>query len=378
MSSGRAILCEAALQTVLQMDKDQVEELHLVDTMKNVYNKVSPMVAKVAPRILEVIKEPALRIALEKLNNLEHGRPVHLPQQSQRQPLRFNQSESSLTGDPQTDAFKESLLTPTYPVEGEEGFLDDFANIAHKGLSTVAPIFGKAFTGLLGSLAESEFEPTPSEQDLGTVFQRHVAGEAALQALMNVNPNTLQEEGLFDVFKDVAQRVGGVVMKTAPGLIKSAIPIVTGLIRQQLTPGAEASFGSNTLRPAPFANSHHVHHSGVQPSHSPNFQPYHHHHHHHHANQHHGFSSGPASSFSNTGFRPLTSAGVQSNSFQQTRFSQGGFQQTDYCPQCNNHIQVSSSKPTPGLAVRPKAPRLRSAQSFGDMLAASQRSVRAH
>ena len=343
------------------MDHQKVAELGLVDTMKKVYNKGSQDMVKIAPKLLDVVKEPALRIAVDKLNKVEQGEPAHPPTENRRKalPVKAYQTESVMTGDSNVDAFHQSLLAPTYPVEGEEGIFDILPGILKTGLSIAAPVLGQGLSALAGVFgAEGEMDPTPSEQDLITLSQRSLAGEAALQALMKVHPDVLQEEGFFDDIKSIAQRVGSAVIKTAPSVIKAAIPIVQQLLQPKA--GAESTFTITSTYPPGAANFHPLHqHHNTQlapnaPASAAAFQ-----------SVPSGGSQASTSTFgaSNMGYQPNTTGFVQSG-------SQGTAHSQDFCHNCHQPVTA------PPRNVR-GAPRLRSQKSFGEMLAGTPASVRA-
>ena len=112
--------------------------------------------------------------------------------------------------------------------ESEEAFLDVITagiRFAGKGLTTVAqhglPLLASALSG-----AESFAEEATSATDAPQAFsadvlahRAHVA-EAALQAVMKIPPQQLEEEGFFDFISNAVKTIAPVAMKVCKGLTK--------------------------------------------------------------------------------------------------------------------------------------------------------------
>ena len=65
------------------------------------------------------------------------------------------------------------------------------------------------------------------------ISKRAVMGEAALQAVMKMEPEELNAEGFFDTMKTAMQKIGSTVMNNAPKIIKAVPPIFQGLMQGQ-------------------------------------------------------------------------------------------------------------------------------------------------
>ena len=65
------------------------------------------------------------------------------------------------------------------------------------------------------------------------ISKRAIVGQAALQAVMKMEPEELNAEGFFDTMKTAMQKIGSTVMTHAPKVIKAVPPIVQGLMQGQ-------------------------------------------------------------------------------------------------------------------------------------------------
>ncbi|KAJ9608503.1 hypothetical protein H2200_007491 [Cladophialophora chaetospira] len=235
----RAALGEAALQTVLKMDHDAVQESGIFDTMKSVYAKLGPVVTKVAPKLIPALVEPALRVALDQIQKSQAapGAESAINALSSFSVPPPPASFKSVKLDAATESFSTALTTamPTPKTDGAEGFMDIFSSIVQTGLKVV-PIVAPALGKLLGG-TESEMEPTPTEAAMTKLFQRAAMGEAALQALIKHHSED-KEEGFFGDFLDTVQNIGSQVIKVAPSVIQTAAPIVLQLLKTSSTESA--------------------------------------------------------------------------------------------------------------------------------------------
>lgn len=108
--------------------------------------------------------------------------------------------------------------------ESEEGFLDIITagvRFAGQGLITVAqhglPLLADAFSGAESFEAESA-SATAAQQPSQTfsadmLAHRALVAEAALQAVMKLPAQQLQEEGFFDFISDAVKMIAPVAMK---------------------------------------------------------------------------------------------------------------------------------------------------------------------
>ncbi|KAM7199747.1 Trypsin-like cysteine/serine peptidase domain containing protein [Naviculisporaceae sp. PSN 640] len=236
----RAVLSEAALQAVLELEEGPVLNKILED-MNQTYSANAPKVVSLAPQLAPVIVDTARQMSHDK------------------------------------DNFVRALNSPARPVDGAEGFGDFFGSILKGTISVGVPllknesifddVLGTAIKiggGILGGLfGESAFDtpggaPASDSQVAVIVTKRALLGEAAFQAVSKLSPSELatlqlpsapsngfgaqtQPEGFFDFITGTAQKLGGVLKQTMPGVIKAVVPAVVDTVFGQKK--QESSFG---------------------------------------------------------------------------------------------------------------------------------------
>jgi hypothetical protein len=240
----RALLGEAALTAVLKMkENDRVPE-GLFEMMEKTYTSLAPVIKRAASTVLNPLMESALRITLE---NVAKGNRV--PNMSTaRQEIKQAEGDDDVLEDPATHNFMQALLSPTLVVEGEEGFFDDLGDHIRRGLKAGRPFFRIAVKGLAlldNVLPESSMEDDTTTEAFDIISKRALMGEAALQAVMNIEHDELNAEGFFDSMKTALQTIGPAVIKYAPKVIGAVSPIV-----QRLMQGQESSLAP-LLAPEP-------------------------------------------------------------------------------------------------------------------------------
>jgi hypothetical protein len=252
-STDRAVLAEAALQTVLNM-QDSPALAKVVSHMEECYRENAPNVKILAPKLAPIILDATKKVNPNGKFNQINSRPrATLPPRR----MRTDGSESAFG----TSDFTAALLQhEARPLEGEEGFFDGLGSLITSGLRAAKPLLREGAKIGLAALsnhlsAESAFDdPTVSAESIQAaelVAQRAIMGEAALQALDKLNKKDLaeaqltddpEEEGFFGGFLKIAQKIGGVVKSVAPTVIKAALPIAQTLLagNQGAAPGAES------------------------------------------------------------------------------------------------------------------------------------------
>ncbi|KAH0541692.1 hypothetical protein FGG08_003855 [Glutinoglossum americanum] len=249
----RAILAEAALAGVMALNKKTLAEENLFSKMKDVAKVLSPVVKEAAPKVMGVITEPALRVALDTLNDQNKGgaatesafapgsRPTGRALRSAGQDFHAALTGASLKGvDHNTRAFVDALLE-TPPEESIWG--DIAATLGSVAINALVPagqvnsMLNDGLTALARSGSEANFGEDDSTISLDGLHQRAMLGEAALQAVMQVPVERLQEEGFFDVVRTAIKVIAPKVIKAAPGIIKAVAPVV----QAALGTGAEST-----------------------------------------------------------------------------------------------------------------------------------------
>ena len=260
----RAILAEAALTALQKIDLHPDDQESIFSDMKDYVMKAAPTVKKVAPRVMGAMMEPALRIALNSLHNYNekgHSGAEAFEDQSS-EPFRLTVPYSSAIdqkGDRNAEAFLQGLRNSmqqgqeAFDGESEEGFFDALKAGAQWEANLVYGAFGGKSTRLgppglptlakmIGDRAESiEAESgAPSALSSSDLAKRALVGEAALQALMKLPPQKLEEEGFFDSIYDTFRKITPIVLKVAPAVISNLSPTVGGIIKAAT--GQEAVF----------------------------------------------------------------------------------------------------------------------------------------
>lgn len=260
--TDRALLGEAALTAVLKMkENDRVPE-GLFEMMEKTYTSLAPVIKRAASTVLNPLMETALRITLE---NVAKGN--HVPNISTtRQEIKQAEGDDEVFEDPATHSFMRALLSPTLVVEGEEGFFDDLGDHIRRGLKAGRPFFRIAVKGLAlldTVLPESSMEEGATAEAFDIISKRAIMGEAALQAVMNIEHDELNAEGFFDGLKTALQTIGSTVITYAPKVIGAVAPIVQSLMQGQESSLAPRSapeppsmelFGPPLLAKKSFAN----------------------------------------------------------------------------------------------------------------------------
>lgn len=255
----RAILAEAALTAVQKMDLHPDDQESIFSDMKDYVMKAAPTIKKVAPRVMGAMMEPALRITLNSLHNYnEQGHSgAEAFEDQNSEPFRLNVTYSNAIdqrGGRNAEAFLQGLTTSmkqgqeAFDGESEEGFFDLITagvRFAGKGLIAGArvglPILAKMVDNNAESIEAGSAAPsTLSSTDLA---KRALVGEAALQAIMKLPPQRLQEEGFFDVISHAVKKIAPIVVKVAPTVISNLSPTIGGIIKAAT--GQEAAFAGS-------------------------------------------------------------------------------------------------------------------------------------
>ncbi|KAJ5174315.1 uncharacterized protein N7482_000192 [Penicillium canariense] len=253
-ATERAVLAEATLQSVLKINDPDLSGKIMKD-MQATYSQLSPHVTNLAPKLVPLLKDSALRLAVNQ--DYLRKKPILL---NQRQNI-VEGTESAIARSP----FVDGLLAPTKAVDGEEGFFGGLGSFLSKAVSVAKPF---AITGakiglqmLNNALAPSGTESTeslsPDDQadlDAATlVTKRAVMAEAALRAVMKLNADDLAKassssgdsgtgaEGFFDSIKGAVQSIGSAVVKAAPKVISTLVPIAVNVLQKKLAGSSESA-----------------------------------------------------------------------------------------------------------------------------------------
>jgi hypothetical protein len=245
----RAVLAEAVLTALQSTELSPEAEESIFSDMKDTVMKALPTVKKVAPKVIGAMMEPALRIALDSLHkyNAQPGAESFEDEVEQFHPKTLYTHAIDQPADARTEAFLHHLKA-SMRVHGQESSMDedsqesfgDFLSaglrLAGKGLTTAAkfglPILARSLGGAESVEAESGSESSHLIS-ADVLAQRALVADAALQAVMKLPPQHLEEEGFFGFLGDVIKKVAPVVVKAAPHVLNAAGSIVSGIVGQE-------------------------------------------------------------------------------------------------------------------------------------------------
>ncbi|KAK7991253.1 ATP synthase F1 [Apiospora saccharicola] len=264
----RAIMAEAAFQAMMKMDHQTLAEEGFFGDMWNVAKKMAPVVKQVAPKVLQVVSQPALQLALQSLGNVQksgaEGLTFDAPPrgrqqlQTRRAPPTHHRNLASSGPEAFLTRFEAAASA------GEEGLFDDIFRVAKKAVSVAGPVLSTVAKHglplLQGVLAEADFGDEPQQHNASSsavanmegLQERAILAEAALQAAMNAPQHVLEEEGFFSFMADAVHTIAPIVAKAAPVVIKAVGPVVNSLLSGPAR--AESGFVGEE------GGSHHHHH----------------------------------------------------------------------------------------------------------------------
>ena len=271
----RAVLAEATLSALQSTELHPDLEESIFSDIKDTVLKALPVIRKAAPHVMGAMMEPALKIALDSLHN--YNQKVSSGAESYEvgspEPFRPNVLYSSAIDQPadrQAEAFlgqlhtamQNNLQESAMDSDSEEGFFDLLTvgcRYAGKGVLAAAkhglPILVDALQKV-GSAESIEDQPSsgPSAHLLAAdpLAQRALVADAALQAVMKLPPQQLQEEGFFDFIGDAIKTIAPIAMKVAPVIAGAIHPAVGKVVSAVL--GQDSTFadqGSNVQRNRP-------------------------------------------------------------------------------------------------------------------------------
>lgn len=232
----RALLGEAALAAVVQLGPSKCKKLGIFKRMQPTIRKLQPIYRRAGPAVIPFVMERAWRMTaaptmLPQEKSAEE--PIELPR-----PARSADNDTVLFGfsvDANTEAFVEKL-TESLTAEGTEAFADTefgIGGIIGKAIRVAGPVLGgRALRGIVravGSLVEADLDqdteaefnnPESSAYTYNAMTQRAIAGEAALEALLQTPVEVLEQEGFWSKIK-------GPLIKYGPKFLKFGAKLLT-------------------------------------------------------------------------------------------------------------------------------------------------------
>ncbi|KAL4982631.1 hypothetical protein BDW68DRAFT_182373 [Aspergillus falconensis] len=267
----RAILAEAALAAVQQMSPRLRQSEHVFNTITQVVIDLLPTIQQAGSAVINSAQEPILRLALDEVKNggKRSGRSASIPSLRQS---RGTASRRGLSGrkaqfvdalsegerDERTERFVNSIASDALSDDAEVKW--ENLNISRRLQSTSSIIeAGKKQPSMVGPLLVSKGQKKQQQHGHGlhpqqqiTLHNLHelmemdlqedefplsieclplraVVAEAALQAILRIQQQDLEDEGLFDTMRDVIRKHGSTVVKIAPAVIRKVAPVFTAI-----------------------------------------------------------------------------------------------------------------------------------------------------
>ncbi|KAJ6100381.1 Serine protease [Penicillium canescens] len=232
----RAILGEAALAAIQKMSADLREEENIFTDIGNTVKKLLPIVEKVGSAVIKEALEPLLRLALDALRKASTGsiegdfegniegfpslKTTYRPTSSKKKSFISAVSDAS---DKKTRKFVKAIATEGVSENAEFKFKWP------KPPKTIPSWVTTAGQILIKTLAETDLGQSELPLSIEFLPLRAIVCEAALQAVLRIPEEKLEDEGLFDVMSDVVKRHGPSIIKVAPGVIKKVSPFFAAI-----------------------------------------------------------------------------------------------------------------------------------------------------
>ncbi|KAK2051651.1 trypsin-like serine protease [Colletotrichum caudatum] len=244
-TTERAVLAEAALQTILSLDRGDVAEAVIDDVVSN-FERTAPKLEGLVKVFRPVLTQQVLDIAIRGMNRTNGLAQTSAESSVSRNRVNIragNLPENALTGE--GDALLGCLLTPTVPIAGEEGWISGLGSLISTGIKWASPIAGalakeyapKIIGGIVSKITGGPEDLEGSDTMLNDdttrfLLKRALLADASLTALQRLNKNELsqlrirhevrqehalgdEEGGWGDFFKGVVQRVAPIALEGA-------------------------------------------------------------------------------------------------------------------------------------------------------------------
>lgn len=252
----RGLLAESCLQYFLESEWGLFNAEKRVDFGRwwaTAYLKLHRQVSPTGPQLLHGIKEPATRIALDALRrSTSEGTQSESVNDAGSKKSDDKSNSTVKYPDEATKAFADRLLKNPTSVPGEETAVEFFGDLLKSGLKvtqTVAKLAPVGLSILSSVVGESDFAADGDDQQLKDLTDRALLGQACLDALIESNPEDI-DEPIIGIIKEKFLRIGRAVISTSAQVIDAALPIIASSLKVEEgeARGANASEKSgNTL-----------------------------------------------------------------------------------------------------------------------------------
>ena len=251
----RAILGEAAFCVVMSMKRRRLEEEGIFSEMARIVKQIAPATKQIAPYIMDALTGPALRIALDALYNKTTGPEARFGSATSHvTPFAQSFTPSNSTLSSEAETFIKRLSAHCVDHEESENSLSSINRIIQIGFREAGPVLttvaneGLQYLVSILPVSASGGEGVPSHAPyIDGLPERAMLGEAALQALMKV-PKQRLEESAFDIMAQSISKIGSVILRSAHGTIEDVGFVVKAIVTAP-SPSAEETSVNETSPP---------------------------------------------------------------------------------------------------------------------------------
>ncbi|KAL2835403.1 trypsin-like cysteine/serine peptidase domain-containing protein [Aspergillus pseudoustus] len=268
----RATLAEAALVAVQEMSRELRQEENVFANMTDVIKKLLPTLLQTGPAVINASLEPLLRVALDEARKSAQG-----ARNTRAEPIPSLRQQGSRTKRSQYSNRKKGSFVDAVSESSSDRAQRFFSAIASEALSddaeiqwlkldiprdlpaTIGPLVeGGKSTGWSQQQQQHQYQHQCSrgqrfslqslfdsdEQRLTAEFLplRAAVSEAALQAILKVPEQSLEQEGLLEVMREVMEGYGPMILKVAPGVIRRVSPVFVAIANEAEFGGRQTGF----------------------------------------------------------------------------------------------------------------------------------------
>ncbi|KLP08933.1 uncharacterized protein Y057_15037 [Fusarium fujikuroi] len=205
--AARAIIAEAAMQTIIKMDPHKVNDYRIFDKMEDQFPETKDVVPRVAKLITPGIVESALRISVNAQGAGEGMSRLYpkLP------PVSGSLSDD---GKSFADAFTR------YTNQGDDNEMSEFfASIVKTALAARPP----KMDDITRTIGEPELSVTDMSTHIEILCHRALIGDICLQSLIAIPLDQIMQKGLFDHFVAMVGNIGRTVIEVAPVVVQNIL-----------------------------------------------------------------------------------------------------------------------------------------------------------
>ncbi|KAF5681838.1 glutamyl endopeptidase [Fusarium denticulatum] len=204
--AARAIVAEAAMQTLIQMDPHQANGFRIFDKIEDQFPQTKD-VPRVAKLITPGIIESALRISVKAQADYEDT-------------SRFYPELPLTNGSLSVEAKRFADAFTRYTNQGDDNEMSEFlSNVVNTGLSAGSP----KMDGITRAMGESEFSVTNMSTHVEILCHRAIIGDTALKALIAIPLDQMMQNGLFDHFVGTVGNIGRTAIAVAPVVVQNIL-----------------------------------------------------------------------------------------------------------------------------------------------------------